>query len=75
MLSWNKSSIYLPNSLAYERAQNAYFKDRVLDLKKSLPMSDYLAQAREYVTDKFDSAVQVRKELGLEQRQSFGLSR
>ena len=49
--------------------------DTVLDLKKSLPMNDYLAQAREYVTHKFDSAVEIRKNLGLERRTSFGLGR
>ncbi len=37
--------------------------DTVLDLKKSLPMSDYLATAREYVTDKFESAIEIRKTL------------
>ena len=49
--------------------------DRVRELKKSLPMSDYLSQAREYVTEKFDSAVQLRKNLGLERRRSLGLGR
>ena len=49
--------------------------DRLLALKKSLPMSDYLATAREYVTDKFESAVQARKEVALQRQRSFDLSR
>ena len=49
--------------------------DRVLELKSSLPMSDYLGKAREYVTEQFESAVQVRKTLGLERQRSCGLSR
>ncbi len=48
---------------------------RVLDWKKSMPMSDYLGKAREYVTQQFESAVQIRKILGVERQRSFGLSR
>ncbi len=49
--------------------------DRVRELKKSLPMSDYLATAREYVSTQFDSAVQARKEVAVKRQRSFDLSR
>ena len=64
-----------PENQLHRVAEVLSQSDRVLDLKKSLPMSDYLSQARGYVNHKFDSAVQVRKELGLDRQQSFGLSR
>ena len=49
--------------------------DRVLELKSSLSMSDYLGKAREYVTEQFESAVQVRKTLGVGRQRSYGVSR
>ncbi len=64
-----------PKNQLHRVAEVLSQSDRVLDLKKSLPMNDYLTQAREYVTHKFDSAVQARKELGLDRQRSFGLSR
>ena len=49
--------------------------DRVLDLKKSLPMNDYQAQAQKYVSTQFDSALQARKEVAVKRQRSFDLSR
>ena len=49
--------------------------DRVLQWKQSMPMSDYLGKAREYVTQQFESAVQVRKTLGVGRQRSCGVSR
>ena len=64
-----------PKNRLHRVAEVLSQSDTVLDLKKSLQMSDYLAQAREYVTHKFESAVQARKELGLERQRSFDFSR
>ncbi|MDJ0534774.1 MAG: hypothetical protein QNJ70_20215 [Xenococcaceae cyanobacterium MO_207.B15] len=64
-----------PKNRLHRVAEVLSQSDTVLELKKSLQMSDYLATAREYVTHKFDSAVQLRKTLGLERRRSFDLSR
>ncbi len=50
-------------------------RERVLDLKKSLPMNDYLSTAQGYVDNQFKSAVQARKEVALQRQQSFDLSR
>ncbi|MDJ0747179.1 MAG: hypothetical protein QNJ32_28085 [Xenococcaceae cyanobacterium MO_167.B27] len=63
-----------PKNRLHRVAEVLSQSDTVLELKKSLQMSDYLATAREYVTDKFESALQVRKTLGLERRRSFDLS-
>ena len=75
--------LVIRNDIAQNKSSNSLHRvaevlsqsDRVLDWKKSMPMSDYLPIAREYVTEKFESAVQVRKTLGVERQRSFGLSR
>ncbi len=49
--------------------------DRVRELKKSLPMNDYLVTAQKYVGNQFESAVQARKEVAVERQRDFDLSR
>ena len=49
--------------------------DRVRELKKSLPMNDYLITAQKYVGNQFESAVQARKEVALQRQRDFDLSR
>ena len=49
--------------------------DRVRELKKSLPMNDYLVTAQKYVGTQFESAVQARKEVAVQRQISFDLSR
>ncbi len=75
--------LVIKNDIAQNNSKNSLHRvaevlsqsDRVLDWKQSMPMSDYLLIAREYVTQQFESAVQVRKTLGVERQRSCGLSR